>query len=120
MAKGGSSPKNGDRILILKEHWLKPVLLKEKKMEIRGRAYSPGKYWLGCKGQLHGKVVLQTAFKIEDEESWAKHREDHLVQSEKLPYKKTWALRVLAVSALSSPLPYQHPNGAIGLVRYRE
>jgi len=119
MTKGNTTPKYGDRILIIKDEWLKPVLAKKKKMEIRGRAYAGGFYWLGYDGKIQGNATLGKAFRIEDEEAWEKHRSDHLVQSTILPYKKTWGLHILSVNTLPEAIPFKHPNGAIGLVLYR-
>ena len=113
------APQHGDRILVFKEQWLKLILAKKKKIEVRGRAFKGGKYWLGHKKQIPGSVVLGDAFRIQDEEEWASHRAEHCVQSEKMPYNKTWGSRILCACALSEKLPYEHPSGAVGLVRYR-
>ena len=52
------APARGDRILILKEPWLQMLLRGEKTLEIRGAAYSSGRYWLGCKKVIHGEVTF--------------------------------------------------------------
>ena len=51
-------PVHGDRILILKEPWLQMLLRGEKALEIRGAAYSSGRYWLGCKKVIHGEATF--------------------------------------------------------------
>ena len=48
----------GDRILVLRPHWLNLILAGEKTLEIRGRNLSAGTYWLGARGVIHGLAVL--------------------------------------------------------------
>jgi hypothetical protein len=112
-------PKAGDRILVLKEHWLKMITKNRKTMEIRSRAVKGGKYWLGCKGLIRGKVLLQDATCIEDEDVWASLRDKHRLEGAQLPYKKTWGLSILSARPVSPPVSYVHPKGAVGIVIYR-
>ena len=55
---------------------------------------------------------------IASEEEWAATRAKHRVPGPR-PYKKTWALPVTKVRRMSRPVPYVHPRGAIGIVKYR-
>ena len=110
--------KPGDRILVLKEHWLKLITKKKKTMEIRGRAVKGGKYWLGYKGVIRGKAVLQHPVCIKDETTWASLRDQHRVESEHLPYRNTWGLTILSARAVP-PVKYVHPRGAVGIVIYK-
>ena len=41
------------------------------------------------------------------------------MECEKMPYKKTWGLPILCARTLSEKVPYKHPPGAVGIVRYR-
>ena len=40
-------PQHGDRILVLKPHWLEQILALKKTLEIRGSKLKPGRYFLG-------------------------------------------------------------------------
>ena len=51
-------PKHGDRILVVRPHWIRLILSGEKTLEIRARNLSPGKYWLGSRGVIYGRVKL--------------------------------------------------------------
>ena len=111
-------PRQEDKILILKEHWLNLILGGRKTLEIRGRALKAGKYWLGCRGVIRGKVVLGDAVPIPDEDTWDSLRERHRVESSFLPYKKTYGLPVTSVKKVK-PVTFKHTQGAVGIVLYR-
>ena len=111
-------PREEDKILILKEHWLNLILSRRKTLEIRGRALKAGKYWLGCRGFIHGKVLLGDAVPIPDEDTWDSLRERHCVESSFLPYKKTYGLPILTVKKVK-PVTFPHTHGAVGIVLYR-
>ena len=115
-----SLPRNGDRILIVKDIWLQLLLSGEKTLEIRGRAMKPGVYFLGHRGQIHAKIIFDVPFRIEDKPKWSELAKQHRVYTPSLPYCKTWALPVLHVERLDAPVPYTHPRGAVGIVVYRE
>ena len=104
--------------MILKKHWLKMILSRKKTMEIRGRAFKPGNYHLGCKGVVRGMAILGDAVPIPDEKTWTNHREEHCVESAQLPYKKTWGLPIVVAKSLR-PVPFVHTHGAVSIVKYR-
>ena len=60
----GMAPKPGDRILVLRACGLDLVLAGEKTLESRSKNLSPGLYWIGTKGKIHGRVRLQAATQI--------------------------------------------------------
>ena len=111
-------PQTGDRILILKLHWLSLILKSEKTMEIRGVAFRRGRYFLGFQRNIYGVVELGDPLRIANVHQWNELRRRHRVTSEHLPYKKTFGSPVLRVQALSA-IPYHHPKGAISIVKYR-
>ena len=113
-------PKAGEKILILKQPWLQMILSGQKTLEIRGRALSPGKYWLGQGSMIHGVVYLGTAFWIDSLQSWTDHYSQHRVDLPMLPYKKTYALPILSARPTGRMIPYIHPKGAIGIVKFRQ
>jgi len=104
--------------MTFKEHWLKQVLKGSKTMEIRHRRYKQGTYFLGCKGVVRGVATFGQAVPILDRETWAARRGEHCVPGDELPYAKTYGLPVLSVKTVRS-FAYTHPQGAVGLVRYR-
>ena len=111
-------PRQGDKISILKEHWLDMILSHRKTLEVRGRALKAGKYWLGCRGVIRGKIVLADAIPIPDEDTWDSLRERHCVESSFLPYKSTHGLPILSVKKIK-PVTFTHTQGAVGIVIYR-
>ena len=89
-----AGPLPGDRILVLRPHWLNLILAGEKTLEIRGRNLSAGNYWLGTRGMIHGLAVLQPAILIDTAQAWQELRHRHRVESDELPYKTTYALPI--------------------------
>ena len=59
-----AAPQRGDRILVLRPHWLNLILAGEKTLEIRGRNLSAGNYWLGTRGMIHGLAILVLPFAL--------------------------------------------------------
>ena len=114
-----AEPLPGDRILVLRPHWLNLILAGEKTLEIRGRNLSAGKYWLGTRGMIHGLAILEPAILINTLQAWQDLRHRHRVESNELPYKTTYALPVRRCRRVTTPIPYVHPRGAVGIVKYR-
>ena len=112
------TPQRGDRILVLRPHWLNLILAGEKTLEIRGRNLSAGNYWLGTRGMIHGFAILEPAMLINTAQAWQELRHRHRVESNQLPYKTTYALPVRRCRRVA-PTPYVHPRGAVGIVKYR-
>ena len=137
------TPRRGDKILILKVSWLHMILRRQKKLEIRGAAYKPGKYYIGHKHPegknrvdssfsnvfklglwpsrklIYGAVQLGEPMPITTIDEWNRLREQHRDDSQKLPYRRTFGLPILSVRPSSHRVPFTHPKGAIGIVRYR-
>ena len=111
-------PQTGDRILILKWHWLSLILKSEKTMEIRGVAFRRGRYFLGFQRNIYGWVELGDPLRISNMNQWNELRRRHRVPSETLPHTKTYGSPILRVQALSA-IPFHHPKGAISIVKYR-
>ena len=117
----GETPRTGDRILILQEHWLECILEQRKFLEIRGRRLKTGDAWLGCAGNVFGKVRLGVAFRIKNLRDFQSLESMHLVPAtDSLPYKKTWAMPLEDVESLSEPIPFERRRGAIGIAKFRE
>eukprot|EP00973_Karenia_brevis_P095099 12425674-Karenia_brevis.AAC.2 len=115
----GPSPCLGDRILILREHWLEQILSGEKSLEIRGKRLREGDVWLGCHSRILGKARLGPAVAIRTEQEWEALRPRHRVMDDALPYKTTWGLPLQNVVRLREGAPYVHRRGAIGIVKYQ-
>ena len=112
-----NTPGIGDKILVLKWHWLQLILNDKKTMEIRGMALRRGRYFLGFKKNIYGSVEFGDAQRIVNLQQWSQLRSRHLVQRGDLPYKKTYGLPILRVERFSEPVAYVHPKGAVGIVR---
>ena len=110
-------PTPGDRILVLRPHWLRLILSGEKTLEIRPRNLSPGKYWVGSRGIICGLVHLGPGNLIDSVKTWIGLRQRHRVESGRLPYKKTYGLPIQHARRVRR-VPYKHPRGAIGHVRF--
>ena len=110
-------PAAGDKILVLKERWLRLLLSGEKTLEIRGAPFKGGRYFLGCKSIVWGVATFGDPVELGLEEFRARQHQ-HLVEADNLPYKKTFGMPVLTVRALPQH-PYTHPRGAIGIVKAR-
>ena len=113
------SPKRGDRILVVRLPYLDMLLSGEKSLEVRCHPYKPGKYYLGRKKTIYGSVVLGAALPIRSVEQWNQLRGQHCVPDTTLPYKSTFGLPVLKYTVAARRIGYQHPRGAIGIVKYR-
>ena len=113
-----AAPQRGDRILVLRPHWLNLILDDEKDLEIRGRNLASGPYWLGGRGTIYGHCFLGSSILIDSAEAWRGLRFRHRVEADELPYKTTYGLPIRQCHRVT-PTPYEHPRGAIGIVRFR-
>ena len=113
-----AAPSPGDRILVLRPHWLNLILEDEKDLEIRGRNLASGLYWLGCRGTIYGYCFLGSSILIDSAEDWRGLRFRHRIETDDLPYKTTFGLPIRQCHRVT-PTPYEHPRGAIGIVRFR-
>ena len=110
-------PKPGDRILVVRPHWIRLILSGEKTLEIRARNLSPGKYWLGNRGIIYGCLKLGPGTLIDSVGAWIRLRQRHCVEAHQLPYNKTYGLPIQNARRVRR-VSYTHPRGAIGLVRF--
>ena len=114
------SPREGDKILVLRSGPLNLILSGAKTMEIRCKRLKPGTYFLGHRGRLYGSVRLSSPQRIVTTDAWAALRHEHCVQGDTLPYATTFGIRISDRETFSDPLPYRHLRGAIGIARYRQ
>ena len=112
-------PHNGDRILALKQKWLALVLADNKTMEVRGKRLKAGAAYFGWKGKIYASATLGDAVEIRHTRQWESLRHLHRVPGNVLPYKRTFGLPLHNIERLSPPIPFHHPKGAVGIVRYR-
>ena len=112
-----NTPRTGDKILVLKWHWLQLILDRRKTMEIRGLALRRGRYFLGFKKNVYGWVEFGDPQRIVNLQQWNQLRSRHLVQRRDLPYKKTSGMPILRAKRLREPVQFFHPKGAVGIVR---
>ena len=114
-----SVPREGDKILIVKQPWLDLILTGLKTMEIRGRPLRSGWYWIGHGGKIYGRVSLDTAVRVQNKAHWQALRSMHCVEAEEPIYKKSFGLPIVEAERLPS-IPYKMKKGAIGIVRFCE
>jgi hypothetical protein len=113
-------PAAGDRILILRPHWLQLILAGRKTLEVRGNRLRSGEtYFLGSASQIHGSAVIGSTRLVSDLAEWRSLAPQHKVDAHELPYKKTWVNELTRLKKANVPVPYHHPRGAVSLVRYR-
>ena len=110
-------PKHGDRMLVVRPHWIRLILDREKKLDIRVRNLSPGKYWLGSRGIIYGRIQLEVGTLIDSVETWTELCRRHCVESDQPPYRKTYGLPIQNAKRVKR-VPYSHPRGAIALVKF--
>ena len=112
-------PRNGDRILVLKQNWLALVLDGNKIMEVRGKRLKAGAAYFGWKGAIYASATLGDAVDIRDVQHWDSLRSQHRVPGNVLPYRRTFGLLIQSVERISPPVPFHHPKGAVGIVKFR-
>ena len=115
-----SPPREGDAIMVLKKQWLDMIVDRGKVLELRGQRKAPGKYYLGCGGQIYGVVTTLTPQRIGTVAELKALLPLHQYVGDELPYKTTWALPLTNVRKVTTPILYVHPRGAIGWVRYKD
>ena len=132
-----SHPRSGDRILIFKPEWLRLVLAGHKTLEVRAAAYKSGKYYFGtggsaieneskharvwvggvdARGVIYCQAHLGHPFRVECLRHFKRHRAQHRVITDRLPYKTTYCLPILKLQKIK--VPFVHPRGAITIVKY--
>ena len=112
-------PREGDKILIVTPPWIDLILTGLKTMEIRGKPFRSGWYWIGHKGKIYGRVSLDSAVRVRDQAHWRALRSMHRVEAEEPMYKKSFGLPILEAERLPS-IPYKVKKGAIGIVKFCE
>ena len=115
-----AKPREGDRILLLKQKWMVLVLAGDKTMEIRGQRLKAGAAYFGWKGVIYASATLGDAIEIRGTQQWGNLRIQHRVPETMLPYKRTFGLPIRNIESLNPPVPFHHPKGAIGIVKYRQ
>ncbi len=118
MSQQPPQPLHGDRVLVLKPRWLRLILGHRKSLEVRGSPLAAGPAWLGARGTIYGHAVLGPSFEIATAQQWANLRSQHRVEGP-APYPQPWASPLLHVRRLPTLQEYAHPQGAIGVVRFR-
>jgi len=114
-----NTPRDGDRVLVLKACWLRSILSREKCMEVRGARLKSGLTFFGCGGLIYASAMLGEAMPITSDEHWRDLRTHHRVGTDVRPYKRTFGLPIMHLRKLCKPVRYRHPRGAVGVVKYR-
>ena len=112
------APEAGDRILVLKKLWLDKILAGAKTLELRHLRLKPGRCFLGSKSKIYGEAHLGDAELLLTTAQFRARYAEHRLDSDSLPYKKTWAIPLIKVRK-TPPWSYVHPTGAVGIVKFR-
>ena len=112
-------PRNGDRILVIKQKWLGLVLAGDSTMEIRGKRSRAGVAYSGWKGAICASATLGDTVEICDIQQSDNLRSQQCVPESALPYKRTFGLPIHNIERLDKPLSFRHPKGAVGIVKFR-
>ena len=115
-----AAPREDDRIMVLKEKWTRHILSGRKTLEIRNRKYRPGLYFIGTSEEIRGVIKLGDATEIRNMKQWRDLVSQHLWEGQdKLPYSRTYALRIKTFRTMGTPVKYMWKQGAIGIIKYR-
>jgi hypothetical protein len=114
-------PRDGERILVVKQPWLDHILQGRKTMEIRACKLSPGPCLIGNKQLIYGRLILGESVVLDSPDLWKAHAEKHLCGDALYGmYKKPCGTIITCVlRILDPPVPFVHPMGAITWVTYR-
>ena len=115
--RGLEEPVPGDRILVLTPAWMEMVLQKKKTYEVRHAKLRGGKLYLGCKGTIYAQCSLGPALLVENLRQWKKLQPFHKQSPRGLPYTRTFVMPIGSLHEMRTR--YHHPQGAIGIVKYR-
>jgi hypothetical protein len=101
--------------LIIKQPYIDNILSGRKTWEIRGgNTKTRGKIELiqSGSGLVVGCCEIVDCLPL-DKDSFVANKEKHLIQSEVLPYNKTFAWVIENAKRYDKPRKYKHPCGAI-------
>jgi len=114
-----AAPQPGDRILVMKKDWLEKILDGVKTLELRHMRLKAGRCYLGSKSKIYGEAFLGEAILIPTMVKFRARYSEHHVKTNRLPYKKTWAIPIIKVRRTQQQWLYIHPTGAVGIVKFR-
>ena len=107
-----AEPSLGDRVLLYRHvETLERVLQREKTMEVRHIACSPGSTWLAAGGEIHGWGVLGDSFVPECLEEFRDDAGEHRAVVDALPYKRTHLWPITDSARLAQPVPFRRLRG---------
>ena len=108
----------GARVLVLKKRWLQLILSGEKTVEIRGQSARQGHTWLATGATIYAgaRVCCVKCISLAEFQQMS---EEHRLQYQSLPYKKTYALSLDTARELPAPVGFHKKWGAIGWSKVR-
>ena len=110
------APQPLDPVLCLQQPWLDHILEGRKTLEIRHQGWT-GTFWLFYKGKIHGRATLEAVEHVTTMDRWRQLQPQHLVNSDRLPHKKTYALRITNVERFE-PFTTWRPPGSQGRFKF--
>ena len=109
---GDTDPSPGERILLFqKREILQQVLRKEKTMEVRHLACTPGGAWLGVDGWVHAWGRFGQSFVAGSLEEFRDYQGEHGVAVDALPYRQTHLWPLIELRRLPEPVQFKRIPG---------
>ena len=115
------APQLGQRVMILKDQWLKLILSGRKTMELRSKRAKTGWTWLGKGNFIHARGRIAACQEL-TADTFQMYRAQHGLETDAPPYTRTFALWLEDVQPLDEPAAFFKPWGPIGwaIVRFKK
>ena len=120
-AAEGLTPQLGERVMILKDHWLRLILSGAKAMELRRRRAKTGWTWLGKGNIIHARARIVACQEL-TVETFETYPTQHQLEAAGPPYVRTFALWLEDVQLLEKATAIFKPWGTVGraIVRFQQ
>ena len=114
-----AAPAMNDRMLVLRENWLRQIFDGEKTLEIRHQGLQAGLSYAGTSREIRGCIELGEPIAIQSMDQWnallPRHR---WTDQQALPYSKTFGLPILRYMEWRESVPYNWKQGCVGTAKF--
>ena len=89
--------------------------------KVRGSSAQKGPLWLGEKGDIYGRAVIDRLERVSSKEASRPQEQLHKVrlsEEAELPYKKTWLRHLQDIAELDTPIPYANKADPVTWLKY--
>ena len=118
MALTTTRPKDGDRMIVLKEPYSSLVMNGVKKQELRCHKIKRNYFLADSTSHMVLAFIKFGQSQELDQKGYEASRHLHRCTKLKKPYTKTVATEIREIVPLSNPVPYACKRGAVGYARY--